>query len=273
MVSRAPHLWIVCKVIDNFGDAGVCWRLARQLAAEHPFEVSLIIDGEATLAAIEPSYSTTDRPAPDGALPGPVQLDGVDILPWQAVAHARPAQGPGPDIVISAFGCELPGWLRRLLGGAPRRPLWLNLEYLSAEPWIDDCHQLVSIKPDDGAREHFFYPGFSPRSGGLIRERSLAEQRDRFRAEGGGRALPGGPRRPALGIRPRHQPLLLPAGAARTLAAGAGHRTETDLAVCGGWLRARGPHPLVGQPSTLGPDVPQRSTRRAPAAHAQPGRL
>ena len=32
--ARQPLLWdIFCQVIDNHGDVGVCWRLARELAA------------------------------------------------------------------------------------------------------------------------------------------------------------------------------------------------------------------------------------------------
>jgi hypothetical protein len=38
-----------CRVIDNYGDAGVCWRLSRQLAAEHALDVTLWIDRLATL--------------------------------------------------------------------------------------------------------------------------------------------------------------------------------------------------------------------------------
>ncbi|HET9045379.1 MAG TPA: elongation factor P maturation arginine rhamnosyltransferase EarP, partial [Casimicrobiaceae bacterium] len=41
----AAQRWdVFCKVVDNFGDAGVCWRLARQLVAEHDLAVTLWID-------------------------------------------------------------------------------------------------------------------------------------------------------------------------------------------------------------------------------------
>ncbi|MBY0444112.1 MAG: elongation factor P maturation arginine rhamnosyltransferase EarP, partial [Burkholderiales bacterium] len=35
---------IFCRVIDNYGDIGVCWRLARQLSFEHGFAVRLMVD-------------------------------------------------------------------------------------------------------------------------------------------------------------------------------------------------------------------------------------
>jgi hypothetical protein len=45
---------IFCRVIDNLGDAGVCWRLARQLAVEQTWAVRLFIDDPAPLALLAP---------------------------------------------------------------------------------------------------------------------------------------------------------------------------------------------------------------------------
>ncbi len=150
----------------------MCWRLARQLVHEHHARVALVIDAPHVLAAIAP-----------GALPGAV-VDGVALELWPGSL----AQ-PGPDdVVISAFGCELPGSVRAALapsraGQAPGARLWVNLEYLSAESWVEGCHGLASRKPDDGAIEHFFYPGFTDATGGLLREGNLLAERDSWRAE------------------------------------------------------------------------------------------
>lgn len=177
-------IWILCEVVDNFGDAGVCWRLARSLAAGGHFEPVLVIDHLATLAAIEPRLARR----PTGAdLPPDVAIDGVRIIERASIEHAPRA--PLPAVIVSAFGCEPPAWLRARLAGGPRQPLWLQLEYLSAEAWIEDCHGLVSVKPADAAREHFLYPGFTGQSAGLLREQGLFERRDAFRAAGGPAAL------------------------------------------------------------------------------------
>ena len=45
---------VFCRVVDNYGDAGVCWRLARQLAIEHGCDVTLWIDRLETLARFQP---------------------------------------------------------------------------------------------------------------------------------------------------------------------------------------------------------------------------
>ena len=159
MASGLPHWWILCRVVDNFGDAGVCWRLAHQLATEHRARVRLFIDRPELVSRLS------------GGEPAPIGL-AVDGWPGRAprATPAAPAL-PLPDVLVCAFGCEPPDWLRAQLAGAPARPLWINLEHLSAEPWIDGCHGLASVKPQDGAVEHFFFPGFTPATGGLLRER------------------------------------------------------------------------------------------------------
>lgn len=91
-------------------------------------------------------------------------------------------------VVVSAFGCDLPDAVRREIAAAgDNAPLWVDLEYLSAEAWVEGCHGLRSIKPADGAIEHFFYPGFTPATGGLLREQDLLASRDAFLAGGGPR--------------------------------------------------------------------------------------
>ncbi len=137
------------------------WRLARQLAREHGASVTLWIDAPQVLAAIAPEAG------PQRATPS------LAVRPWD---QTTPGQA-GRRVAISAFGCELPPVVRAALPA-----LWVNLEYLSAEAWIDGCHGLTSRKPDDGAIEHYFYPGFTAVSGGLLRERGLIEARTAFRA-------------------------------------------------------------------------------------------
>ncbi|MFP5461653.1 MAG: elongation factor P maturation arginine rhamnosyltransferase EarP [Gammaproteobacteria bacterium] len=166
--DAAPlRLAIFCRVVDNYGDAGVCWRLARQLALEHRIRVDLWIDRPQILAAI----------APVGASG---QADGVSVRAWDDAASLDGDE----QVVVSAFGCELPPPVRRRLA-APGAPLWVNLEYLSAEDWVDGCHGLASTKPADGAVEHFFYPGFAETTGGLLCEADLLAERDAFLARGG----------------------------------------------------------------------------------------
>ncbi|MBL8327000.1 MAG: elongation factor P maturation arginine rhamnosyltransferase EarP [Rubrivivax sp.] len=157
MERPSPSLrWdLYCRVVDNFGDVGVCWRLATQLAALGD-TVRLVTDDPSALAWM----------APPGARPA-----GVSVWPWPGPA------GVAAPIVVEAFGCELPAATLE----AMRRtdPVWINLEYLSAETYVERSHGLPSPR-SDGLRKWFFYPGFTPGTGGLLREPGLAARRAAF---------------------------------------------------------------------------------------------
>lgn len=125
---------IFCKVIDNYGDVGVTWRLARQLVEEHGQRVRLWLDDLRPLPKL--------WPAVDAALDTQV-VAGVDVRRWCM------AQPPAidADVVIEAFACHLPETSLPALADRQPRSVWLNLEYLSAEDWVNDCHGLPSIHP------------------------------------------------------------------------------------------------------------------------------
>ena len=57
--GKRYSLDLFCRIIDNYGDIGVCWRLARQLAAEHPVDVRLIVDVFPVFKKIEPALDET----------------------------------------------------------------------------------------------------------------------------------------------------------------------------------------------------------------------
>lgn len=152
---------IFCRVIDNLGDAGVCWRLAADLAARGE-QVQLVIDDPAPLA----------RLAPDGAA-------GVTLTRWRDDLPFAPAT----DVVCEAFGCDPPPGYCAQMAQAPAPPGWINLEYLSAEPYTERSHALPSPQlagPARGLTKWFFFPGFTPASGGLLREPALLHERERF---------------------------------------------------------------------------------------------
>ena len=166
---------IFCQVIDNFGDIGVCWRLAADLAARG-HSVRLWTDDASALAWM----------APQGAA-------GVQVLPWPT----QPPEDGAGDVVVEAFGCEIPAPFVTAIaqaaresagtgestGEGQRAPLWINLEYLSAEAYVERCHGLPSplaSGPGAGLTRWFFYPGFTPRTGGLLREPGLPARQAAF---------------------------------------------------------------------------------------------
>lgn len=164
----SPLLWdIFCKVVDNYGDIGVCWRLSRQLAARGQ-RVRLWMDDASTLHWMAPQGSP-----------------GVEVRPW---AQPLDLAGLAPsDVLVEAFGCEVAPefiaacaeWTR----SRGQKQAWINLEYLSAEPYVERNHGLPSPilhGPGTGLTKHFFYPGFTPRTGGLLREPDLLQRQADF---------------------------------------------------------------------------------------------
>ncbi len=148
---------LFCAVVDNLGDAAVCWRLARQLAREHSWRVRLWLDDPEPLTLLRPGFDSRNEQQ---------DVDGVDIRHWRT---PFPAAEPA-DVVIEAFACELPGNYVAAMAARFRPPVWLNLEYLSAEDWVADCHGHASPHPRLGLAKYFFFPGFASGTGGLLRE-------------------------------------------------------------------------------------------------------
>jgi uncharacterized repeat protein (TIGR03837 family) len=86
------------------------------------------------------------------------------------------------DVVIEAFGCELPENYVRAMAAQPLPPVWINLEYLGLEEWVSGCHGLASPHPRLPLVKHFFFPGFTAQTGGLLRERDLFGRQAGFRS-------------------------------------------------------------------------------------------
>lgn len=165
---------IFCRVIDNLGDIGVCWRLCAGLAARQQ-RVRLWIDVPDDLDWMVP-----------GAREG--RILGVEVIHWTEPLKSI-HDGPAAEVWIEAFGCDpvqerLDALTRLVRQGGPA-PVWLNLEYMSAEAWVERCHRLPSpimTGPLQGLTKWFFYPGFTPRTGGLLREPDLTAWQSAFDA-------------------------------------------------------------------------------------------
>ncbi len=173
-MNLAKRWDIFCEVIDNYGDIGVCWRLAADLARRGA-QVRLWVDDASALAWMAPESLDGDWP-------------GVRVLPWAMASNSDLLACLAPaDVWIEAFGCEIPlpflshGLATPRVTGAPA--VWINLEYLSAESFAERSHGLASPVMQGLARGHtkyFFFPGFTPASGGLLREPDLASRQAAF---------------------------------------------------------------------------------------------
>ncbi len=169
---RSESCDIFCNVVDNYGDIGVCWRLARQLANELGVQVRMWVDDLKSFARLCPEVDTAC----------PVQhCRGVEIRHWgETLPPVQPAA-----LVIGAFACKLPEPYVQAMAACEIKPVWVNLEYLSAEDWVETHHALPSPHPQLPLTRYFFFPGFTRKTGGLLLEQDLLARRDAFLADAG----------------------------------------------------------------------------------------
>ncbi|HEX4843424.1 MAG TPA: elongation factor P maturation arginine rhamnosyltransferase EarP [Limnobacter sp.] len=144
---------IICKVIDNFGDAGVCLRLARAITKQG-HSVTLLHNDTAAFSKLLERH-------PPGHL---TLLHALDET-------YSPEHLPVPELIVEPFGTSSEQLEHRyevpLKVRFPDCP-WVLLDYLSAEAWVADFHKGQSVDPRSGHRVTYFYPGFGDRTGGVI---------------------------------------------------------------------------------------------------------
>ena len=121
---------IFCKIVDNYGDIGFCWRLSKQLANEYQLQIRLIIDDLVIASHIIANLDSTKQQQ---------TINGIEICTWDESTHEC------ADVVIETFGCNLPEqYIQQMQAN---KTLWINLEYLSAESWVSDFHAKPSHHP------------------------------------------------------------------------------------------------------------------------------
>ena len=163
---------ILCKVVDNFGDIGVVFRLARALRDADPkLELRLIVDDLASFAALEPALD------PDLAV--------QDLGAWKLIRWDFPWEGfrdERPRFILETFSCGRPEWLDELLFDPEDLATKhiLNIEHLSAQEYAQDFHRLPSATRSARVKKWFFMPGFTEKTGGLTIDRAFAVARETF---------------------------------------------------------------------------------------------
>ena len=159
--------WVFVRVIDNYGDAGVGWRLSCLLAEYMHMHVRLWID---------------DTDALNKLVPASEQQTQITIEAWQgdAIMQQQLSAAADPVLVIETFGCELPPQVLERIRQC--RPLWLNWEYLTAEDWAVGLHAMSSLQPN-GLEKYFWFMGIDADSGGLLRELDYLAEREKFRQQ------------------------------------------------------------------------------------------
>ena len=175
-INLAPKGAVIfCRVIDNFGDAGVTWRLAKRLR-DLAFPVTLVIDDFKTLGALVHDLDTTKTCA---------DVRGIRIVNWDTFesevnqGNLETIGGTWPNLVLETFGCRLPDAVEKGLCDGLER-LYMNLDYLSAEEWVEGSHKIWGLHPSLPIKKLWYFPGFTDKTGGVLIEDGLDEARQQF---------------------------------------------------------------------------------------------
>ncbi|MBU3584864.1 elongation factor P maturation arginine rhamnosyltransferase EarP [Polynucleobacter sp. AM-26B4] len=161
---------IFCQIVDNYGDAGVCWRLARALSRLSSSSINTVSSAECDDSRIRlfcDDLNVLNVIAHGDAVAHGASL-GIEVLPWSAAESPSVLASVG-DVVIEAFACHLPKpYIDAMVQKASdQAPIWINLEYLTAEAWADDMHLMPSPQ-NNGLNKYFYFPGFTPKTGGVL---------------------------------------------------------------------------------------------------------
>lgn len=163
------NVTLLCKVVDNYGDIGFVYRLARTLRIKYPqLNLSIVVSNLDSFAAMAPEIKN---------IPFQKYL-GMDVLDWNNADECKKYFSENPvELILECFQCGRPEWLDEILFDKTRTDIVqiVNVEYLTAESWADDFHLLKSGTRSALVKKMNFMPGFTNKTGGLVLDNSFME--------------------------------------------------------------------------------------------------
>ena len=167
------NITILCKVVDNFGDIGFVYRLARALSEEDDsLKLRLIVSDLPSFAALAPEVDASKSEQ---------IYQGWQIYDWNAAEECKRAFTTNPpSIILECFQCGRPDWLEDILfdkDAAGDIVQIVNIDYLTAEDYADDFHLLKSGTRSPRVKKINFMPGFTDKTAGLILDRDFVKAR------------------------------------------------------------------------------------------------
>lgn len=161
---------IFCHVIDNFGDAGVVYRFVKEFKKMNPQCITrMFIDNLNTLHSIVPQIDVSE----------PVQhFEEITFIDSSTLSSQDVEKLGVADILVEAFACEIPEPVMDV--AVFKSKIIINLEYLSAEDWVEGYHLKESLLNKGTAKKFFFMPGLTNSTGGVIINSTVAKSREKL---------------------------------------------------------------------------------------------
>ncbi len=161
--EKTLDITILCKVVDNFGDIGFVYRLARSISDLCPNpKLRIVADNLKSFSLLCPEIDPTKDEQ---------NANGWQIFNWNAEKTCLESfrKNP-PKIILECFQCGRPEWLETLLftEKIPNIAQIIMIDYLTAEPYAETFHKLQSLTRSAKVQKVNFMPGFTEKTGGLI---------------------------------------------------------------------------------------------------------
>ena len=164
------NIAVLCKVVDNFGDIGVVWRLCCQLLNQIKKEnltskINLIVDD---LASFNKICNSVDFSKSFQV------IDEINIYNWndEKLCYDEFSKNDGENlsVILEVFQCGRPLWMEKILFEEKlnRTVQIIMIDYLTAEKYAEDFHCLQSLTRSSKVEKVNFMPGFTNKTGGLI---------------------------------------------------------------------------------------------------------
>ncbi|MCQ2584282.1 MAG: elongation factor P maturation arginine rhamnosyltransferase EarP [Treponema sp.] len=172
--AKLPDITILADIVDNFGDIGVAWRLCRnifrnQAAGENPkqnISIRLVTNSLSSFAKIN-NQINPDLPFQECKC----ENGTIKVYDWTDYDFCyRTFTDNPPEVILEMFQCGQPDWLEKILfeDRVDYKVHIIMIDYLSAEPWVDDFHCLKSLTRTALVPKVNFMPGFTNKTGGLL---------------------------------------------------------------------------------------------------------
>ena len=171
------EITILCKVVDNFGDIGVNWRLAKKLKRINPEnKINLICDNLSSFKKICDQVNI-DLPLQT--------VCNIDVYDWNAYdfcyGHFSGENNARLQVILECFQCGRPDWMEKILfdDELNHTVQIIMIDYLSAEDYAESFHKLQSLTRRGKVKKVNFMPGFTAKTGGLIIDEGWEEVPER----------------------------------------------------------------------------------------------
>ncbi len=177
------NVTLLCKVVDNYGDIGFVYRLARALSSVRPeWHLSIVTDNLKSFSLLAPGLDES----------APVQKytwnRSVSLCPeWTFLqwnddfdCPAFFKKSPSP-LILECFQCGRPDWLEKILFADGKKSLKneitriIEIDYLTAEDYAEEFHKMPSATRSAFVKKSFFMPGFTEKTGGLVLDENWLE--------------------------------------------------------------------------------------------------